>query len=268
MRSTLLTCILAVLPPSTNAATAISVLGELTREATLQPGSQHEGRIALSNGADQAQDVRVYQTDYLFYADGRNVYGDPGTAPRSNAKWITFSPRQLTVAPGETAAVYYKVNVPPDDALVGTYWSMLMIEPLGPSDPGPLKAEPGKATVGLRTVMRYGIQITTHVGDAGTRDLRFSNLRLVTDEAKHTLQVDVEGMGQQWLNPVFWVEVHDQKGGLVGRFEGAKTRLYPTCSACCQVELGRLAPGNYNALIVADNEDDNVFGARCTLDIP
>jgi len=268
MATTLIAFILGALPFSASAATGITVLGELTREATLEPGEQHEGRIVLSNGSDHAQEVRVYQSDYLFYADGRNVYGDPGTSPRSNARWVTFTPRQLTVAPGDTAAIYYKIQVPADKALVGTYWSMLMVEPLGPSDLGPLEAEPGKVKMGLRTVMRYGVQITTHIGNAGTRDLRFSNLRLVVDGTDRVVQVDVEDVGQAWLNPTFWVEVRNREGELVGRFEAAKTRLYPNCSTCCRFELGQLSSGAYNALIVADNEDDNVFGAQCTLDIP
>ena len=259
--------VLASLVSGAATASGFSVLGGLTREVTLGPGAHHEDRIVLSNESDHAQEVRVFQTDYLFFADGRNLYGDPGSAPRSNARWVTFTPRQLVVPPGETASIYYVIQVPQDSALVGTYWSMLMVEPMSTTDLGPLTAEKGKAKVGLRTVLRYGIQITTHIGAAGTCDLKLSNPRLTTDGNRRLLRLELENTGERWLNPVLWAEVHDKSGATAGRFEGPKTRLYPGCSADAQFDVSALAPGSYLALVVADNQDDNVFGAQCSLDI-
>ena len=66
-------------------AASVSVVGGLTREIVLQPGARTEGCIVLRNNTDQPQEVKVYQTDYLFWADGRNEYGEPGATPRSNA---------------------------------------------------------------------------------------------------------------------------------------------------------------------------------------
>lgn len=248
-------------------AEGVCVVGGLTREATLSPGSKSEGRVTLVNNTGEPCQVRVYQTDYLFYADGRNLYGDPGSAPRSNARWVTFTPHQVVVPARDMAPVDYTIQVPQDDQLTGTYWSMLMVEPLETDGPGPPEAEEDKTKVGLRTVLRYGIQLVTHLGDAGTRDLRFHGQRLLVADGKRLLQLDAENVGEQWLNPVLWVEVHDEKGAAVSRFDARKTRLYPGCSACFQLDLTALAPGSYNALIVADNEDDNVFGAQCKLAI-
>ncbi len=258
---------LAVLRPNAGLAGGVSVVDGLTREAALTPGAKGEGRIIIRNDDEKARPIRVYQTDYLFYADGRNLYGDPGTAVRSNAKWITFTPQQLVVAPRDTAAIDYVIQVPKDDTLVGTYWSMLMVEPLSTDALAPLPAEKDKAQVGLRTVLRYGIQLVTHIGNSGTRDLRFHNQRLVTVDGKHKLQVDLENVGERWLTPVLWVELQDAQGAAAGHFDGPKTRLYPGCSARFEVDLGSLASGKYNALIVADNQDDDVFGTKCKLEI-
>jgi hypothetical protein len=43
--------------------------------------------------------------------------------------------------------------------------------------------------------------------------------------------------------------------------------LYPGCTGRFQLDVSELAAGKYESLIVADNGDDNVFGARYSLEI-
>ena len=108
----------------------ISLPGGLSRLSTLQPGGKNEGKILVKNDSSEPQTVKVSQTDYLFYADGRNLYGKPGADPRSNAPWITFSPQRLEVPPREVGVINYTVQAPKDPKLSGTFWSLLMVEPL------------------------------------------------------------------------------------------------------------------------------------------
>jgi hypothetical protein len=110
----------------------VSVIGELARKKTVRPGERYEGVVTVKNRGDTAAEVRLYQTDYLFYADGRNIYGEPGSAPRSNAPWITAGPAQLTVPPKGTSTFHYTVKVPEKNDLKGSFWSLLMVEPLAP----------------------------------------------------------------------------------------------------------------------------------------
>jgi len=246
-------------------AQGVSVLSDLTQSMTLGPGGTVEGRILLQNRSPKASEVRVYQTDYLFRASGDTSYGDPGTVQRSNAAWLTLTPRQLTVPAGETALIYYTVTVPQDQALSGTYWSMVMVEPVAPALlPDPDKTKP---QVALRTILRYGIQMVTNIQDTGARELRFADKRLVVEEAARFLQIDVENTGQCWLSPLLWAELYDKAGASVGRFEARRQRLYPGCSGRFRIDLSRVPAGTYSAVVVADNGDEYVFGARYALDI-
>ena len=68
------------------------VIGGLTYEHTATPGEEYTGEIILRNHSEDPEEVKVYQTDYFFYADQRVIYGDPGKLPRSNASWITYTP--------------------------------------------------------------------------------------------------------------------------------------------------------------------------------
>lgn len=251
-------------------AGSVSVVGDLTQTATNGPGGKTEGKIIVQNTFDTAQQVRVYQTDYLFYADGRNLYGDPGSVARSNSSWITFTPRQFAVPPHATVPVYYTVQVPQDNSLKGTYWSLLMVEPLGEEPTGPLKTEAGKVTVGLRTVMRYAIQVVNTIGNAAAGDVKFSDVQLAEKDGNRILRFALENVGDRWLTPTVWAELYDAQGGAAGRFEGGRVRLYPGCSgqfAITLSQLSQLSAGKYTALVVADNGDENVFGTRYNLEI-
>ena len=107
----MMTCVmLAVLPAC--AGGNINVVGGLTRLMALKPGEKSDGRILIRNTGDAPQEVRANLNDYQFFADGRNLYDPPGSHPRSNAGWITFTPHQFTVPAGETVSIYYTIVVP------------------------------------------------------------------------------------------------------------------------------------------------------------
>jgi hypothetical protein len=105
----------------------VSVIGELSQDKEAKPGETYSGVIIVRNDTNEPQEAKVYQTDYTFQCDGTNNYGDPGMLPRSNARWVAFSPSYLTLPALATMAVNYTVTVPKDTAgrkLIGTYWSI------------------------------------------------------------------------------------------------------------------------------------------------
>ncbi len=268
---TLYSCLL-ITAASVASAAGIAVVGSLTREATVQPGESAEGQIILRNGSETPQSVRCYQQDYLVYGDAKRSYHEPGTLPRSNASWINLSPRQLIVPPKGTASIYYAFRPPADQELSGTYWSMLMVEPLTEESLEPPEEEEGKIKVRIRTVMRYGIQMVTHIfsvnpGYTGTTEMTFADIQLIINDSKRVLQLDMENTGEQWLRPLVWAEVFDEQGMTLGRFDGQRRRIYPGCSARFNIDLSLLPAGNYKALIVADNGDEYVFGTWHHLEI-
>ncbi len=243
---------------------AVSVVGGLSHERALEIGKTYQGTIFIKNHGDAPEEVRVYQTDYLFFFDGRNLYGEPGETVRSNALWITFSPRRLRVPAKGRSAVNYTIRVPDDESLTGTYWSMMMVEGMG-KPPEAVEEEKGKIKLGMRQVMRYGIQMVTHIGDTGVRELKFLKTKLLKEEKERILQVDIENIGERWLRPFLWAELYDEEGTYIGRFEGGRLRIYPGTSVRFKVDLSEVPKGIYKALVVADCGGDDVFGATYTL---
>jgi hypothetical protein len=239
----------------------VSVIGELARKKTVRPGERYEGVVTVKNSGDTAAEVRLYQTDYLFYADGRNIYGEPGSAPRSNAPWITAGPTQLTVPPKGTSAFHYTVKVPENNGLKGSFWSLLMVEPLAPPPPE-TEGKKGKVSVGLQTVIRYAVQIVTDIEESGERKIAFLNRQLTTKDGKTTFSVDIGNSGERRLSPVVWMDLYSAAGTHAGRFDSGRKGLYPECSVRNLFDLTEVPSGTYSALVVVDNEDDHVFGGQ------
>jgi hypothetical protein len=245
---------------ATGLGAQISILGELTHEKNAAPGARYQGSIEILNSGAKPRDVRIYQTDFTYRADGTNAYGDPGTLPRSNAGWITFSPKQTTVQANDKATINYDVAVPSDTSLVGTYWSMIMIEGL----PDVPTAKP-EQNVGLTIVMRYAIQMITNIGDSGERMLRFFNPTVQDTDTLRVFTLDIENTGQRLVRPKTWIELYSPEGKSFGSFEGSQSRVYPAASSRIRFDLKGLQDGNYKALVVADCGDEALFGANYTL---
>jgi hypothetical protein len=250
----------------------ISVRSGLSDDRSAAPGGTYHGNVVIKNETDEIQQAKIYQTDYRFFADGTNVYGSPGQDPRSNADWTVIASPLVTIPPNEMVDLSYVVTVPestPDFVLDGSYWSMIMIEALPKqSAESALNENPDEPELGLRQVVRYGIQIATHIEATGVSNLRLDGTGLIQLENGETaLNLVVENDGTTMIRPDLWVELYDLNGETLGRRNGVPTRIYPGTSVNQKVSLGDLAPGNYKALVILDAGTDDVFGAEYTLEI-
>lgn len=254
-------CLLAGSAPA-----GLVVIGNLARTSTIKPGETFEGVIFIKNTDKQPAEARISQTDYLSYADGSNQYGDAGKAPRSNANWLTLTPSRLKLAPGETQPVRYKGRAPADPMLRGTFWSMIMVEPNTAPAITP-EGKPDEVAVGLKTTIRFGIQIVTEVGPGATRSLQVLDKRIVAGDGKRTLQLDIGNDGERLLIPAMSVELFDQGGASIGRFEAGRARIYPACSVRAKVDLTDVPAGKYAAMVLLDSGDAQVLGAQYDLEI-
>lgn len=270
---TALACSVAIvlLAATAGSGAAISVVGSLSQQTTMQPGATCEGTIAVRNQSDAVQVARVYQADYECHADGRCLFGEPGRAPRSNANWIALPTRRLELAPQATATVPYTIAVPADTKLQGTYWSVIMIE--AASEPLAPPAAGAKAAVGMQQVLRYGVQVVTDIGATGAPNLQLSGEHVVKTDRGQTqpqgraFTVDAANTGDRSLLPLAWLELFDASGKSAGRFTAEPLRIYPGCSVRFQFDLTAAPAGKYRGLLVLDNRDESVFGAQYELDV-
>jgi hypothetical protein len=120
----------------------------------------------------------------------------------------------------------------------------------------------------VRTRLRYGVQMVTHIGDSGSRQLKFVGVELQRDDdGSASLSVDVSNDGERGLRPELWVELFDGEGQSMGRFEAEQRRIYPGCSVRYRAPLAGVAPGAYRALVVADAGGDSLYGVELALEL-
>jgi hypothetical protein len=255
--------ILAALWAADRAAAQIALSSSAVEERSAAPGTSYEGTFRVRNTSNRPQEIKVYQTDYAFSADGRTTFGEPGSGPRSNARWLSMSPARLTLAPNAEGTVSFRVAVP-QGAARGSFWSMVMVEPIAAgSDESAQRPASRRAEMAVRTVTRFGVQVVTHLADEGERTLAFAPPRAsVAAGGAKALEVDIRNTGDRAYRPTLRLELFDAEGRPAGKVESVRGLVYPGTSVRQRFELGRIPAGSYDALVVADTGDDAVFGAR------
>lgn len=240
----------------------ILVLNGLTHETVSQPGGNYRERIEIQNSGTEKKDVRIYIRDYWFSYTGESRHDEPGTLARSNASWVRYNPELLTLGPNEKGYVDFEVSVPMDDSLRGTYWSVIMVEGIEPPD-----TTAGTGGVKINTAIRYAVQIITNIGETGTRDLQFTGMELVQNGNQKVLSIAIENTGECILKPEVSLEIFNAEGNSVGVFKADRRKTFPGTSITASLVLEGIKPGNYTAILVADCDEDHVYGTNLSLEI-
>lgn len=250
--------LIGLLPLFSNAS--IEVVGSLRHINKVALGDVYKGEIKIQNSGDVEQEVRIYQTDLLYNYEDFTYYNDPVSHDRSNANWIQFSPKTTIVAGNSTMYIQYEVTIPQSDTILGTYWSVLMVEGVNPIDP----AKEGEFNI--NTVTRYAIQIVTEIEDMGEGKLEFLEPILIREGDHLFLAIDIVNIGEHYIVPDVSIELFDESGESVKVILAAKKGLFPTTSARYRFDLeGIEEEKTYQTVIIADGEGEDVFGLEYTL---
>lgn len=241
---------------------SIIVLNGLTHENQGQPGESYRGTIQIQNTAAKEKSVRVYLKDYWFSYTGESRHDPAGTIERSNTGWLTFNPELLNLAPNEMAVIDYEVKIPVNDSLKGTYWSVIMVEGIVPPDT--IKSAMG---VKINTSIRYAIQIVTNIGTTGVSDMQFLGLELSEENENNMLNVVLENIGERILKPELSLELFDSAGNSAGIIKSDRRKTYPGTSIKITLNIEGIKPGNYTGVLVADCDEDHIFGTNLSLEI-
>jgi hypothetical protein len=252
-------CVIILLPTSIKGG--ISIINNLTHEYESSAGNFVEGHIDIQNNGQNDQFVRIYKTDYFFDYLGTVDYGLPGTNKRSNSNWIILNSDYVTIPAGEILKFRYNIAIP-TDSLIGTYWSIIMVEAI--PEPDTTQQE---GLVNITSSIRYAIQIITTIENTGTPDLEFINVELLEENGEKYLQIDILNSGSLFLNPFLSLDIYNDKGEKSGFLKSSKRKIYPGTSIRQKIDLMEIMPGKYQALLVADTGFDDVFGINLSMEL-
>lgn len=247
-----------------HAVAAIEVLGSTIIKYSAYKGETYSTILKVRNTGDKDQGVKIYQSDYLYDYKGVSYYNDPGTHRRSNALWIKYSTQSIILKGKEIQSIPIEITVPQSDSLVGTYWSLIMVEGVSPIAPPNTKGQ-----LNITESVRYAIQIITNIGNTGNGVLEFLNPGIVNDSGKNIFEFVLQNNGERLISPDVSMELFDaETGESVKLLKAPKNGMYPTTSTKWRFPLeGIPTKKTYKAVIVADGSGDDVFGMEYTLEL-
>lgn len=113
----------------------------------LKPGENITKTLTVHNTSDKEFKVKAYWQDFVYQPpfDGTKKFFPLGSNPHSAGSWVSFSPRDFTLAPFAKKDISYVINVPGD--IQGGYYGVLFVEK---------EAEESKEIRGLNIVSRIG----------------------------------------------------------------------------------------------------------------
>lgn len=243
---------------------SVEVIGSLKHSFICTPGQTVSGQIRIQNSDATDQEVRIYQTDYVYNYLDQTFYDEPGKDngnKRSNAAWVDYSPKTVILRAKESSNVDFQITVPANDSVNGTYWSVIMVEGVSPIDPN----QAGQ--LNIRTVTRYAVQLVNEVSNRGEGKLTFMEPTLLqVDSTKLFLAIDLLNEGDRFIAPELNMELYDEEGNLAKKITLERRGLFPKTSVRFRFDLeGIPSKKTYTAMIVAAGQDDDVFGLEYTL---
>lgn len=244
---------------------AFSVLkSNITNIIRGTPGEVIPMKLTLGNELDDNQKYTLTLVDYSFNAQGENFFPAPGTQARSSGKWIEFTNDQVIIPPRQDLDIFYTIRIPNDPSLKGSYWSVILIEPER-IIAGKPASEKNEMQINIK--IRYAYQIVVNIG-AGIAKLKVLDKKVVFENEKKKLNLDIANNGEIFLNPKLLLKIFDQKGVEIKKLESAEQKIYPDTSIRYILDVNDVPSKKYTAIMLLDNRDENLFGDRFEITVP
>ncbi len=232
---------------------AVFISGPLDHDFELAPGAKLEGTITLINPDDHEADVKLYQVD-LEDCGKTTTCGAPGSAPRSNALWVSLGDSDyVTLQPHETKEIKYKIEIPMKRGLHGTYWSVIMVEPVKPAV---LDKQKGFT---IASIIRYGVQIITSLGDEGEWDISVAEKAIESQKDRRVFTLSIKNSGTRAFKAPVFFQMFSKSGTNVMKTKTLARRIFPDSVIQFSFDIPNdIAAGEYQILLFLENDDDFV----------
>ncbi|WES96013.1 DUF3324 domain-containing protein [Chryseobacterium arthrosphaerae] len=242
----------------------IVVLNGLTHSYKIENGKVYKGKVTIENTANTPQSVKLFLQDFTYHADGTIHYTALQTNQRTNGNWIKLNTNLVTLKAREKTEVLYEITVPDEVKSPGSYWSVIIVEPV--DDIKPSDNKPG---VNITSVIRYAIQVITDIETEKAKpELKFESVKVEKEEGKKTVKIAIANHGNLYCKPTASIEIYHRKTGeKVGTYSSLTMGLLPSTSKIFPIDISKLPPDKYTATIIATDEEDNAFALNVELEV-
>lgn len=242
----------------------IVILNGLTHIYKVENGNVYKGKIALENTGNKPQSVKLFLQDFAYKADGTINYTSLHTNNKTNGDWIKLNTNLITLKSKEKTEVYYEITVPRQLSDPGSYWSVIIVEPVEE-----IKPSDDKAGVNITSVVRYAIQIITdYETDKAKPDLKFESVKIEKEDGKQIAKIAIANNGNLYCKPTASIEIYNRKTGeRLGSYTSIAMGLLPNTSKSFYIDISKVPADQYRAVIIATDEDENAFALNVELEV-
>ncbi len=242
----------------------IVVLNGLTHTYKVENGKIYKGKVSIENTGSQSQSVKLFLQDFSYKSDGTINYSAPHTNSKTNTDWIKMNTNLVTLKAKEKTEIYYEIKVPDKVSDPGSYWSVIMVEPVED-----IKPNESKQGVNITSIIRYAIQVITDLDSEKAKpDLKFEGVKIEKEDGKQILKVAIANKGNLYCKPTASIEIYNKNNGQkIGNFSSQAMGLLPQTSKSFHIDIGKTPPAQYNAVLIATDEDENVFALNVELEV-
>lgn len=217
------------------------------------PGDYENGAVRVENRDGQAISVRVYLEDWISSGDDKTgsdkIFMPKGTTPLSCSNWISFSPADFTLAPGEARDVQYTITLPKEAK--GGYYSVMFFE----SQSGTLdKVNDQGDNITVKVLNRLGALIYVEAKGTINKTAEIKNLNISYKLNDLIVSGDFVNTGNTDISVTGTFNVIDDQGFVYARGEFNKVFVLPTEKGSLIARSGSvdLKAGKYDLLITLE----------------
>ncbi|MEG0926612.1 WxL protein host-binding domain-containing protein [Chryseobacterium sp.] len=242
----------------------IVVLNGLTHSYKIETGKVYKGKVAIENTSKTPQTVKLFLQDFTYQADGTINYTTLNTNKRTNGEWVKLNTNLITLKGKEKTEVFYEITVPNQAMDPGSYWSVIIVEPVED-----IKPSDNKQGVNITSVIRYAIQVITDFETEKAKPiLKFESVKIEKQEGKQTLMIAIANNGNLYCKPTTSIEIYNRKTGeKLGTYSSLTMGLLPNTSKTFYIDISKVPPEKYKAAIIATDEEENAFALNVELEV-
>ncbi len=246
-------------------------ISTLSVDVNLPPGGSFTGAFEVINSSDQPREFTVELKDYDRNIEGGLVLLNPGTHPRSLAKFLSFTPAQFALAPKQKQQITFKIEIPATER--GPHWAAFAITSPAPSSgaqPPPPPGQQPSIPVTIGTAEQFVVKIRhTDPTNAVNRGRIVSVQALLPERDKPLrIVVEYENTGTTFQIAKTQLRIVNAKGEIVVQKRAEDMALLPGGKQRLEIPVTEKLPsGTYLALVIIDFGGDFLVAGQVRFQI-
>lgn len=220
---------------------------------SVAPGDYESGTIRVENRDGQPVIIRIYLEDWVSSGDdktgGDKIFMPKGTTPLSCSNWISFSPADFSLSPGEGKDVQYTVALPKEAK--GGYYSVMFFE----SESGSLeKTDESGENIRVKILNRLGALFYVEAKGTINKTGEYQNINVSYKLNDLIVSGNFVNAGNTDISVTGTFNVIDDQGLVYGRGEFNKLFVLPQENGVLSATANsvELKAGRYDLLITLD----------------